>query len=68
MTTQKPAAVHRVKLLRDLPIEARHGATKGRIFNAIRSAGPERRRLTLFYFVGDAGKVCAAYGSECEDV
>lgn len=58
----------RIRLLVNLPILPKHGAMKGRVFDVTRDSGPARRSEALFYFIGDAGEECAAYGSECEDV
>ena len=58
----------KIKLLRDLPIEPHHGAKAGRIFDLLRSTGPMRRSEAKFWFMGDAGEECAAFGFECEEI
>jgi len=54
----------KIKLTEDLPIDEKHGCTKGRIFEAthIEQKGRDKR----VYFVGDAGEECAAFSSEYE--
>jgi hypothetical protein len=58
----------KIKLLVDLPLEAKHGATKGKIFKLIRSNGLVRHSLVKFWFLGDAGEECAAFGNELEEI
>jgi len=47
----------RIELKQDLPIESKHGATKGRVFEVVDDAGG-------FWFVGDAGERCKAWARE----
>ncbi len=49
----------KIKLKVDLPLEKRHGATKGRVFEVLMN----RDRYT---FVGDSGEQCFAFSSEVE--
>lgn len=58
----------RIRLLEDLPIAAKHGAKKGREFDVIEVIGPLRRSMAKFWFMGDAGEKCAAFGNEVEDI
>lgn len=58
----------KIKLLIDLPLEKKHGANAGRVFELIRTTGPQRRSAAKFFFMGDAGEECAAFGSECEEI
>ena len=56
-----------LRLLRDLPIEEKHGATAGRVFECLRY--DDRSRDRKAWFIGDAGEECAAYtnrNAECD--
>ncbi len=55
----------KIKLLVDLPIDHKHGATKGRVFELLKTDGPQRRPQDKFWFIGDAREWCAALGYEC---
>ncbi len=55
----------KIRLTQDLPIEKKHGAVKGAVFEAIdRVSG----RGGLHYFIGKAGEKCGAYRHEYEVV
>ncbi len=59
----------KIRLLVDIPIEAKHGATKGRVFDVIRRDRlPKAFKLKRhrFWFMGDVGRECAAFGKEVE--
>lgn len=54
-----------MRLLRDLPIHPKHGATAGRVFPCIRHDNKGRNKKA--WFSGDVGEECAAYTRfECE--
>lgn len=57
----------RIRLLANLPIERKHGATKGREFEVKRRCNkyPGGERL---FFEGDEGEECAAFWREVEVV
>ena len=55
----------KIKLLVNLPIDKKHGAFKGKVFEVI---GQKNFRGRLYYFTGDDGSKCGAYGRECEIV
>ena len=48
----------KVLLLQDLPLEKKHGATEGRVFECTRV---EKGRGALAFFLSDAGEECGAY-------
>ena len=53
-----------IRLLMDLPIEKKHGAMAGRVFECFRISTGRNR---LAYFKGDMGETCGAYlNYECE--
>ncbi len=56
----------KIKLLIDLPIEKRHGAFKGKVFDRIREKEGTELRDSKYWFIGDAGLQCAAFFRECE--
>jgi hypothetical protein len=56
----------RLLLKMDLPIEAKHGAKKGRVFKLTRIEQGRRREETKLWFVGSDGQECAAFPHECE--
>ena len=60
--------IGQIKLLVNLPLEPKHGATAGRVFDLLRTTGPQRRSQALFWFMSDAGDECAAFGSDCEEI
>ena len=51
----------KIKLMRDLPIGTEHGATKDRVFDLLEDRGDGK-----YWFMGDAGEECAAFGFEVE--
>ena len=54
-----------LRLIRDLPFEEKHGATKGRVFRCEQADNQGRGRKA--WFRSDVGELCAAYQrSECE--
>ncbi len=53
----------KVKLLKDLPIDTRYGATEGRVFDCI---DLETEGTWKAWFIDDTGEDCAAYRHECE--
>jgi len=55
----------KIRLLVDLPIDGKHGANKGRVFEVIREERGGRCQNKLF-FIGDAGEECAALHREWE--
>jgi hypothetical protein len=52
----------KVKLLIDLPIDKKHGAVKGKVFDLLRIEGVGNRRK--YFFIGGAGEECAAFRYE----
>ena len=62
----------KIKLLADLPIEDKHGAREGRIFEVTDVdhlkplSGQDKGRTDKYHFVGDAGETCCAYLHEAE--
>ena len=46
----------KIVLLRDLPVEKKHGATKGRVFDISRKEENRVRGGVHYYFIGDAGE------------
>jgi len=54
--------VMKIKLTTDLPINKKHGAKKGKVFEVTKT---NKRK---HYFTGDDGNECAAYYNECEEV
>ncbi len=47
----------KIKLIIDLPIEGRHGMTKGRVLDVVRGSGrPRRRDNPAWYVMGDVGE------------
>ena len=64
-----------IRLLLDLPIEAKHGMVSGRVLQVVgeRRARPlgrshARGRLELYIVEGDAGEQCGVRMPECEVV
>ena len=46
----------KIKLLMDLPIDPKHGALRGRIFDVSSERKTRERGSPHFYFLGDAGE------------
>ena len=55
----------KIKLLKDLPLEKKHGAFKDSVFEVIEK---ERRRGSKVFFIGNAGEECATFSYEYEVV
>jgi len=67
----KRPKVVRIKLLCDLPIQSKHGAQKGREFDVIRTENLKRGpnpSTRKYWFIGDTGEKCAAWGVEVEAI
>ena len=56
----------KIRLTLDLPIDKKHGATAGRVFEVVRQDLMGRSRRV--FFVGDVGRECAALTHEYEAV
>jgi len=54
----------KIKLNRDLSLDKKHGATKGREFEVIEGDVMKR----LLFVIGDAGEKFGVYSNECEEV
>ena len=50
-----------VRLLTDLPIDPRCGATEDRVFRCIRHDGADSGRGKMAFFIGDNGEECGAF-------
>jgi hypothetical protein len=57
----------KIRLTVNLPIEKKHGAIAGRVFEVVKTKGRTIRTQRV-YFKGDAGDLCAAFWRECEEV
>lgn len=69
--TSKKQKVVRIKLLYTLPIQSKHGAVEGREFNVIKTENLERGpnpSTHKYWFMGDAGEKCAAWGHEVQAI
>ena len=53
----------RIRLIRDLPIEKKHGAVRGKEYVVTFA---EKGRGARVFFEGDAGEQCAAFRGEYE--
>jgi len=70
MAKKRPKVV-RIKLLCNLPIQSKHGAVKGREFDIIKTEKKARGPFPStrkYWFIGDAGEKCAAWGTEVEAI
>ena len=56
----------KVKLLRDVPVEEKHGMAEGRVFEVSRMA--ERTERARVFVVGDAGEEVGLLWAEFEAV
>ena len=55
----------KIRLLENLPIEKKHGARKGRVFEVVRQKKRQGRHYpAMYFFVGDAGEECGALERE----
>ncbi len=53
----------KIKLTKTLPLEKKHGAIEGAIFEVIKK---EYRRGSKVFFMGNAGEECATFSHEYE--
>lgn len=58
----------KIKLLHDLPVDPRHGATEGRIFEAADFSEPFGRGSPHWEIVGDTGEKVGVFEREAEIV
>ena len=56
----------KMKLLIDLPINKKHGAKKGAIFEVVRDTMDAEDKLKLYFFIGLDGSECGAFPREVE--
>jgi len=55
----------KIKLLKDVPVEAKHGLTKGKIFDVIRE---DEGRNARIWIMGKAGEECAVFKHEVKTI
>ena len=55
----------KIKLVVDLPLDPKHGATAGREFEITREDDMQGGKV---FFLGDAGEMCAAFAREYKTI